>query len=82
MIKADTQKIGKITGLINELAAQTNLLALNAAIEAARAFAEHAHSAFALIDTSVANVVDRVYDVTGAIRDIADQRDRCVDGFG
>ncbi len=32
-----SQKIGEITGVINEISFQTNLLALNAAIEAARA---------------------------------------------
>jgi len=36
-IKAEMEKIGKIVGLITNLANQTNLLALNAAIEAARA---------------------------------------------
>lgn len=36
-IKAEMDKIGKIVGLISDLASQTNLLALNAAIEAARA---------------------------------------------
>ena len=36
-IKGEMEKIGKIVGLITNLANQTNLLALNAAIEAARA---------------------------------------------
>lgn len=36
-INSEMQKIGKIVGLISDLASQTNLLALNAAIEAARA---------------------------------------------
>ncbi|ACL17901.1 methyl-accepting chemotaxis protein [Methanosphaerula palustris] len=36
-IKSEMQMIGKIVGLISDLANQTNLLALNAAIEAARA---------------------------------------------
>ena len=36
-IKSEMDKIGKIVGIITDLANQTNLLALNAAIEAARA---------------------------------------------
>ena len=36
-IKGEMDKIGKIVGLIRDIANQTNLLALNAAIEAARA---------------------------------------------
>ena len=50
-IKAEMDKIGKIVGLITDLANQTNLLALNAAIEAARA--GDAGRGFAVVATEV-----------------------------
>jgi methyl-accepting chemotaxis protein len=50
-IKAQMDQIGKIVGLITDLANQTNLLALNAAIEAARA--GDAGRGFAVVATEV-----------------------------
>ena len=50
-IKSQMDQIGKIIGLISDLASQTNLLALNAAIEAARA--GDAGRGFAVVATEV-----------------------------
>ncbi len=50
-INAEMNRIGKIVGLITDLANQTNLLALNAAIEAARA--GDAGRGFAVVATEV-----------------------------
>lgn len=50
-IKGQMTQIGKIVGLISDLASQTNLLALNAAIEAARA--GDAGRGFAVVATEV-----------------------------
>ncbi|MFA5516898.1 MAG: methyl-accepting chemotaxis protein [Desulfuromonadales bacterium] len=62
----NSQKIGGIVDIIDEISDQTNLLALNAAIEAAGA--GEAGKRFAIVANEVKRLAERTVDATGQIK--------------
>lgn len=64
---AATERIGHVTGLIDDIAHKTNLLSLNAAIEAARA--GDSGRCFGIVATEVKKLAEQTSSATGQINE-------------
>ena len=62
-----SQKIGKVLGIINNIAAETKILSLNAAIEASRA--GEAGKGFSVVAGEIRKLAENVVKSTGAIEE-------------
>jgi len=74
----DSQKIGGIVDIIDEISDQTNLLALNAAIEAAGA--GEAGKRFSIVAGEVKRLAERTADATGQIKNLVDAIQKATNG--
>ncbi|OKL37574.1 methyl-accepting chemotaxis protein [Domibacillus mangrovi] len=79
-LEENARKVGKVIGLVGDIAAQTNLLALNASIEAARA-GEHGKG-FAVVAEEVRKLADEsataVQSISDLVKKIQEEVDRVV----
>jgi len=83
-IKESSGKVGRITGVIADIARQTNLLSLNAAIEAAKAGTQG--KGFAVVAEEIRKLAERsataAKEISGLIGESGDRVDMGVDSVG